>query len=815
MIMTPNGSMVSSRDGSTAFDAALCSQVSTPAWTSCETRVSPSFPLEDFAVEYPRLGSTTNILGMQMAAWTAVGLSRTFGSRAQGKLGILTYHRVLPRISRLPAPSHNVTPDRFRAHVSGLLERGFTFWPLQKLLRHRQAKAPLPPRTIALTFDDGFQSVYTEAFPILRELRVPATLFLATGYLDRAAPFPFDLWGTEFSSQLPPEACRPVTLDQCREMADSGIIDFGAHTHTHRDLRGRPEEFQADVQTSVDFVRRAFSLDDVMFAFPYGSKHRGFAAADLVAAAKQTGVNCGLTTECSLVDLSSDPFGWGRFNVFAWDTAATLAGKLDGWFTWASQLKRAVSSNPSRSSTSSRPVKRPTLAERQAIRSPKCNGWDRSRFLKTEHPTPIRASDRLAQAHVVCLANILAHHERPVLLELARRVGKLTVLLSSPLGKQGLDTTTWDSLDVRVQKTVTFSRPQLHPLQFEESVDIHVPWNTVAELEDLKPDIVISQESGFRSLLSSYYTLRRRNIPLILGVGMTEHTELGRGWQRYLLRRFLLRRADAIAVNGPGTARYVASLGIDPGRMFHRPYAALPESIAHVPPSRDPASAHHLLYVGQFVERKGLVPFTKELARWGHSHPERKIEFSLIGTGPLEDAIRSVSRPTNVVLNFLGRRQPTEIAHYYGTSGIFVLPTLADEWGMVVNEAMASGLPVLGSVYSQAVDELCKDGAAGWTFRTDVPSEIERAIDAALTTPIEQLDAMRVAARERVAHLTPEYVVDNMVDEMNRLLSQKNPRRPARVSKFESMRDPLDSLSRHETSTLDQRRRNKEDYRTS
>ena len=43
-------------------------------------------------------------------------------------------------------------------------------------------------------------------------------------------------------------------------------------------------------------------------------------------------------------------------------------------------------------------------------------------------------------------------------------------------------------------------------------------------------------------------------------------------------------------------------------------------------------------------------------------------------------------------------------------SGIFVLPTLADEWGLVVNEAMASGLPVLGSVYSQAAHELCGDG---------------------------------------------------------------------------------------------------------
>jgi glycosyltransferase involved in cell wall biosynthesis len=201
------------------------------------------------------------------------------------------------------------------------------------------------------------------------------------------------------------------------------------------------------------------------------------------------------------------------------------------------------------------------------------------------------------------------------------------------------------------------------------------------------------------------------------------------------------------------------------------PYVALDEAKSDVPPTRDPASAYHLLYVGQFIERKGLAPFINALGRWATAQPQRRVDFSLVGSGPLEAALRAIAVPANVTLNFLGRRKPAEIAKCYGTSGIFVLPTLADEWGLVVNEAMASAMPVLGSIYSQAVDELCADGQTGWTFRTDYPAELDKAINAALTTPLPQLDAMRATARRRVAHLTPEYVVDQMVAAIEPLLA--------------------------------------------
>lgn len=313
----------------------------TPTSTSSEaigsatTGLGPDFPAEDSSWR-----AASKRLAMRTAGALGLALHRAFGSRARGRAGILMYHRVMPPPhfagdpSGMSSPPDNVPPDRFRAQLAGLLRRGFNVRPLRELLACNARGEPLPPRTVAVTFDDGYQSVYRYAWPLLRELQLPATVFLATAHVGAAAPFPFDPWGMAYAADAPPAAYRPLTVDQCREMAATKLADFGAHTDTHRDFRGRPEEFREDLHKSINFVRAVLGIEDVMFAFPYGSRRRGFADAALVAAAKRTGVICGLTTECALIEAASDPFQWGRFNVFPWDSDATLAAKLSGWYLY-------------------------------------------------------------------------------------------------------------------------------------------------------------------------------------------------------------------------------------------------------------------------------------------------------------------------------------------------------------------------------------------------------------------------------------------------------------------------------------------------
>ncbi len=77
------------------------------------------------------------------------------------------------------------------------------------------------------------------------------------------------------------------------------------------------------------------------------------------------------------------------------------------------------------------------------------------------------------------------------------------------------------------------------------------------------------------------------------------------------------------------------------------------------------------------------------------------------------------SSACNVKLEFLGVFQYDDLPEIYGSAEVFVLPTLADTWAVVVNEALLAGLPVLGSIYAQAVEELIQEGGTGWNFRPD------------------------------------------------------------------------------------------------
>ncbi len=208
----------------------------------------------------------------------------------------------------------------FPATVGGTVARGYRPWPLRRAIASRRAGEPIPPRTFVVTFDDGYGSVYHNAWPILKELSVPATVFVVTAYLDADRPFPFDDWAAAGSAGVPAASLeaalhRPMRTRWCEQ----GLIELGSHTHTHVDFRGRPEVFRGDLARSLDVLKGVFGTEHAAFAFPFGHF-----ATDLIAAARSCGVACALTAEKEPVLPHADPFGWGRFDVDGGDTAATV-----------------------------------------------------------------------------------------------------------------------------------------------------------------------------------------------------------------------------------------------------------------------------------------------------------------------------------------------------------------------------------------------------------------------------------------------------------------------------------------------------------
>jgi glycosyltransferase involved in cell wall biosynthesis len=177
-----------------------------------------------------------------------------------------------------------------------------------------------------------------------------------------------------------------------------------------------------------------------------------------------------------------------------------------------------------------------------------------------------------------------------------------------------------------------------------------------------------------------------------------------------------------------------------------------------------------LLYVGALIPLKGIIPFATIL-RDEAARSKRRIRWKVIGRGADEAELQAIDWPPNFVLEMGGACEYHELPRIYADNDVFVMPSLADEWGMVVNEAMASGLPVLGCIGTQAVEELVKPGGNGWSYKPGDEAGLRQAIREMLDTEPTSLHGMGHAARQVALacsdHLTTERILEALQKVMN------------------------------------------------
>jgi peptidoglycan/xylan/chitin deacetylase (PgdA/CDA1 family) len=155
---------------------------------------------------------------------------------------ILLYHRV----DNTGAP-YSVSPERFEAQMQSLKRWGYTAVPLTRLVEALVHGTSLPPRPVAITFDDGYMSVYLNAFPVLQRSGWKATVFVVR-------------------NQTKTEGFMHV--EQLRELRKAGW-EIGSHSQTHADLRmGR--NLQKEIAGSKAGLEKLFGSPVLVFAYPYG-----------------------------------------------------------------------------------------------------------------------------------------------------------------------------------------------------------------------------------------------------------------------------------------------------------------------------------------------------------------------------------------------------------------------------------------------------------------------------------------------------------------------------------------------------------------
>jgi glycosyltransferase involved in cell wall biosynthesis len=373
----------------------------------------------------------------------------------------------------------------------------------------------------------------------------------------------------------------------------------------------------------------------------------------------------------------------------------------------------------------------------------------------------------VVDARVVFLTHYIPLYQVRVLQSIAQRVRDFHVLVSTPIEPNRDFAADWSGLNVAVQDTWTMRRQWKHrgDAEFSDSLYIHIPYDTTRRLRSLKPDIVMSLELGARSIGAARYCYRFPESKLILCTYMSQRTEECRGWLRHQVRRRLLKHADAITYNGPSCLEYLKGYQVPNDRLFHLPYAADDRTAYNGPVHRDDSETRHrFLVIGQLSDRKGVMPLMQQIERYASEHSHQKIELVFAGTGPLRNAIAQCDLPPNLNVELLGNVPAKELSDQMLRAGAMIAPTLADEWMLVVNEALQAGLPVIGSIHSQAVTTLIRDGFNGWQYDPIRPDSLSLALDRYFSCSLQSIAEMRDDSRSSVANRTPQWAASGAVD---------------------------------------------------
>ncbi len=361
---------------------------------------------------------------------------------------------------------------------------------------------------------------------------------------------------------------------------------------------------------------------------------------------------------------------------------------------------------------------------------------------------------------LVLLTDHVPPYRMSTLAALRGKVDAFTIVLSSHDYAPGLPEL---DIGVKILDNVHIPRTRRHANGYVERYELVVPYGVVRTLRRIDPDCVLSAEYGLRTGWAAVWRATSGKA-LVTHADLSEEYEVGRGALRTTVRRLLLRASDRVVVNGQSGSRYVQSLGCPPDRIVVSPYPTDIDHFGKFEPVRHDDGTIRLIYVGQLIERKGLEPFVAQLSEVLRAQPDKRVSLTIAGEGDRRDAIAALQVPPNHTLSLIGPVRYQDLETVYGQAQAFVIPTLGDTWALVVNEAMASGLPVLGSIQSQAVSEIVGDDREGWVYDARSAQSARSAIERLLATTFEQRIAMGRAARAAAMRLTPERAAQELYD---------------------------------------------------
>ncbi len=286
-------------------------------------------------------------------------------------------------------------------------------------------------------------------------------------------------------------------------------------------------------------------------------------------------------------------------------------------------------------------------------------------------------------------------------------------------------------------------------------------------LDEVRPDVVVCAGYSDPEVHRSAAWALRSGTPLVT-CSDSNYDDEPRNPAKEAVKKMMLKAFDAALVAGSRAHDYMDTLGVGVDRRFW-PWDVIDN--AHFESGADAARSapgevlerlrlpeRYFICVARFVPKKNLCVLVEAYARYAAVAGESAWSLVLSGAGPLEDALRAQAAEAGLGARvcFPGFLQYPDLPACYGLAGALILPSRSDQWGLVVNEAMAAGLPVVVSSQCGCAPDLVREGENGFTFESRDVAGLAELMGRIAGMRQEERCAMGTRSRRIVAAYTPE-----------------------------------------------------------
>lgn len=325
---------------------------------------------------------------------------------------------------------------------------------------------------------------------------------------------------------------------------------------------------------------------------------------------------------------------------------------------------------------------------------------------------------------VSLVTNIPSPYRISLFNEIARREGiELSVLFMDRIEKNR----SWDlNIDNALFDYTFLAGGTRYSYRLDRSVGLN--YDLFEHLRSRSPDVVIAiGYSDVTAWLAMVYASITRT-PFIPWIGTWHGSVRQPNPIVTAVKRRYVKRGAAWIAYGSQAADYARSLGAVVGEVYCATNTVDVDrwrSKATADAQEQDHNRFELLYVGQLIERKNVSQLVAAL----DSPVGEMMSLRIVGDGPRREHLEEQAAGTAAKVSFQGMIPRDELVTYYAEADALVLPSRREVWGLVVNEALACGTPVVVSERCGCATDLVREGTNGITFDPETSGALRRALD--------------------------------------------------------------------------------------